>query len=87
MMKKVICIMGPTASGKTSLSISLAKHLNAEIINGDSVQIYQELNIGSAKITKDEMQNVPHHLLSVATLNHPYTVFDFQKDVRNLIPE
>src|SRR5690606_38799126 len=85
MMKKVICIMGPTSSGKTSLSISLAKCLNAEIINGYSVQVYEELNIGSAKIKKDEMDNIPHHLLSLTTLNHPYTVFNFQNDVRNLV--
>lgn len=86
-MKKVICVMGPTGSGKTKLSLEIAKHFNGEIINGDSVQIYQELNIGSAKIKKDEMQEIPHHLLSVAKLTDDYTVFNFQKDVRNLIEE
>lgn len=79
--------MGPTGSGKTKLSLEIAKHFNGEIINGDSVQIYQELNIGSAKIKKDEMQEIPHHLLSVAKLTDDYTVFNFQKDVRNLIEE
>ncbi len=86
-MKKVICVMGPTGSGKTKLSLEIAKHFNGEIINGDSVQIYQELNIGSAKIKKDEMQEIPHHLLSVAKLTDDYTVFNFQIDVRNLIEE
>jgi tRNA dimethylallyltransferase len=86
-MKKVICVMGPTGSGKTKLSLEIAKHFKGEIINGDSVQIYQELNIGSAKIKKDEMQEIPHHLLSVAKLTDDYTVFHFQKDVRNLIEE
>lgn len=86
-MKKVICVMGPTASGKTKLSLDLAKYFKGEIINGDSVQIYQELNIGSAKIKTDEMQGIPHHLLSVARLNDDYTVFNFQKDVRKLIDE
>lgn len=79
--------MGPTASGKTKLSLDLAKYFKGEIINGDSVQIYQELNIGSAKIKTDEMQGIPHHLLSVARLNEDYTVFNFQKDVRKLIDD
>lgn len=77
--------MGPTASGKTSLSLSLANALNGEIINGDSVQIYQELNIGSAKIKEEEKQGIVHHLLSLTTLENPYTVYNFQKDVRTLI--
>ncbi|MBN3490568.1 tRNA (adenosine(37)-N6)-dimethylallyltransferase MiaA [Acholeplasma equirhinis] len=84
-MKKVICIMGPTASGKTGLSIKLAKALNGEVINGDSVQIYQELNIGSAKIKQDEQEGIKHHLLSINPLAKPYTVYNFQQDVRNLL--
>ena len=62
-MDKVIVIVGPTGVGKTKLSIELAKHFNSEIINGDSVQIYKELDIGSAKVTEEEMQGVKHHLL------------------------
>lgn len=84
-MKKVVCIVGPTASGKTALSIKLAKLFDAEIINADSVQIYKELNIGSAKVTKDEMQDIKHHLLSISSLGEKYTIFDYQKDVRKII--
>lgn len=84
-MKKVIVIVGPTASGKTKLSILLGKKINAEIINGDSVQIYQGLDIGSAKIKENEKQGIPHHLFDVAEPNQSYTVYHFQKDVRQLI--
>jgi len=84
-MKKVIVIVGPTGSGKTSLSIKLAKQFNAEIINADSVQVYQGLNIGSAKIKEEEKQNIKHHLLDVVSLEDEYTVYHFQKDVRALI--
>ncbi|WP_441361462.1 tRNA (adenosine(37)-N6)-dimethylallyltransferase MiaA [Acholeplasma laidlawii] len=84
-MKKVICIVGPTGSGKTALSVKLAKSLGAEIINGDSVSIYKKLDIGSAKITPDEMDGVKHHLISHVALDEPYTVYNFQQDVRRLI--
>jgi tRNA dimethylallyltransferase len=84
-MKKVVVIVGPTGSGKTGLSVKLAKHFNQEIINGDSVQIYQGLDIGSAKIKTSEMDGVPHHLLDVVTLRDSYSVYQFQTDVRHLI--
>lgn len=84
-MKKVIVIVGPTASGKTKLSIELAKKIDAEIINGDSVQIYNKLDIGSAKIKEDEKQGIKHHLFDVCEPKDTYTVFQFQKDVRALI--
>lgn len=84
-MKKVIVIVGPTASGKTLRGINLAKKLNTEIINGDSVQIYKELNIGSAKVQDQEMQGIKHHLLNVKNVGEPYSAFDFQSDVRALI--
>lgn len=79
--------MGPTASGKTKLSIAIAKHFGGEVINGDSVAIYKELNIGSAKITHDEMQGIKHHLLSVANLDEGFSVFDFQKETRACIEQ
>ena len=85
MMKKVIVIVGPTASGKTKLSIKLAKSIHAEIINGDSVQIYKRLDIGSAKIKEEEKQGVKHHLFDVCDPKDSYTAYQFQKDVRNLI--
>lgn len=85
MMKKVIVIVGPTASGKTKLSVELAKKIDAEIINGDSVQIYQRLDIGSAKIKDEEKQGVRHHLFDVCDPKETYTAYQFQKDVRRLI--
>ncbi|TNF09302.1 MAG: tRNA (adenosine(37)-N6)-dimethylallyltransferase MiaA [Bacillota bacterium] len=84
-MKKVIVIVGPTASGKTKLSIALAKHYHTEIINGDSVQVYQGLNIGSAKIKEEEKEGIKHHLIDVVSPQTPYSVYAFQKDVRKLI--
>ncbi|HHT55708.1 MAG TPA: tRNA (adenosine(37)-N6)-dimethylallyltransferase MiaA [Acholeplasma sp.] len=86
-MKKVIVIVGPTASGKTRLSIELAKHFNAEIINGDSVQVYKELNIGSAKIKEEEKAGIPHHLFDILNVGKSYSAYNFQKDARRLINE
>lgn len=86
-MKKVIVIVGPTASGKTSLSIRLAKALQTEVINGDAVQIYKRLDIGSAKITQEEMKGVKHHLLDIADPSQTYSVFQYQKDVREKIKD
>lgn len=86
-MKKVIVIVGPTGVGKTKLSIELAKHYNSEIINGDSVQIYKELDIGSAKVTMEEMQGIKHHLLDFKNIEEDYTVYDYQIDLRNKIDE
>ncbi len=65
-MNKIICIAGPTASGKTALSIALAKELNGEVVSCDSMQVYKGMNIGTAKPTLEEMDGVPHHMLSVA---------------------
>lgn len=84
-MKKVIVIVGPTASGKTALSISMAQAFQGEIINGDSVAIYRKLDIGSAKIKEDEKQGIPHHLIDLRDPSDPYSVYQFQKDVRKLI--
>ena len=81
-MSKIIAIVGPTGSGKTFISVELAKMLDAEIINADSVQIYKEFNIGSAKATKKEMKGVKHHLLDFKEINEEYTVYDYQKDAR-----
>ena len=86
-MKDIIVIVGPTGVGKTKLSIELAKKLDAEIINGDSVAVYKELNIGSAKPTPEERENIPHHLLDVKTVEEDYTVFDYQRDCRRIIEE
>ncbi len=81
----IICILGPTGVGKTKLSIELAKKYNAEIINADSVQVYKGLDIGSAKIKDEEMDNIPHHLLSYVDVTYDYTLFDYQKDGRKVL--
>ncbi len=65
-MNNIICIAGPTASGKTALAVELAKALNGEVVSCDSMQVYKDMNIGTAKPTKDEMQGIAHHMLSVA---------------------
>lgn len=82
-----LVVAGPTASGKTALSIKLAHELNGEIINADSVQVYKHLNIGSAKITKEEMEGIKHHLIDIKEPSQEYTVHDFQKDCNNKIEE
>ena len=86
-MNKIIVIVGPTGIGKTKLSIELAKKLDAEINNGDSVAIYKKLDIGSAKPTIEERENIPHHLIDIKEVEEEYTVFDYQKDVREKIKE
>ena len=86
-MQDIIVIVGPTGVGKTKLSIELAKKTDAEIINGDSVAIYKNLDIGSAKPTVEERENIPHHLIDVRTVEEEYSVFDYQKDVRKLIDD
>ena len=77
---KVIVICGPTASGKTALSIELAKKVNGEIISSDSMQIYKNMNIGTAKPSKEEMQGIPHHLQDFVEPNQRYSVAEFKKD-------
>ncbi len=84
-MNKVIVITGPTAVGKTALSIELAKKLNGEIINADSMQIYKGLNIGTAKITEEEKENIPHHLFDIKEVEEEYSIYNYQKDCRKVI--
>lgn len=86
-MKKVIVICGPTAVGKTKLSVELAKRLNGEIINADSTQVFKMMDIGTAKVTEEEKENVPHHLLDIREPNEDYTVYDYQKDCRYWIED
>lgn len=86
-MDKVIVIVGPTASGKTASSVALARRLNGEIINGDSLQVYRRLNIGTAKIRPDEMQGVPHHLFDILSPEETFSVKDYQTLVREKIRE
>ena len=74
MNTKIICIAGPTASGKTALAVALAKELDAEVVSCDSMQIYRGMDIGTAKPTKEEMQNIPHHMLDVAAPGEDFSV-------------
>jgi len=83
----ILVIVGPTGVGKTKLSIELAKKYNAEIINADSMQVYKELNIGTAKVTEEEKENVKHHLFDICEVDELYTVYDYQKDCREKIKE
>ena len=84
---KVIVICGPTASGKTGLSIELAKKINGEIISADSMQIYKEMNIGTAKATKEEMQGIKHYLIDIVSPTERYSVADFKRDAEKSIEE
>lgn len=83
----IIVVCGPTAVGKTKMSVELAKIYNGEIINADSTQVYRGMDIGTAKVTKDEMNGVKHHLLDIKDVTEMYTVYDYQKDAREKIDE
>ncbi|CUN96715.1 tRNA dimethylallyltransferase [Turicibacter sanguinis] len=83
----VLCIVGPTAVGKTKMSVELAKQLNGEIISGDSMQIYRGMDIGTAKATMDERQGIPHHLIDEKNPDEPYSVAAFQQTVRAKMEE
>ncbi|WP_297079858.1 tRNA (adenosine(37)-N6)-dimethylallyltransferase MiaA [uncultured Enterococcus sp.] len=86
-MEKVIVIAGPTAVGKTALSIQLARALNGEIISGDSMQVYRKLDIGTAKVTPEEMDGVPHYLIDICEWSERYSVAEFQQHARQKITE
>lgn len=87
MKKKVIAIIGPTAVGKTKMSIELAKELDGEIISGDSMQIYRGMDIGTAKVTEEEMQGVPHYLIDIKDPLEEFSVAEFQGLAADLIDE
>jgi tRNA dimethylallyltransferase len=85
--EKLLVIIGPTAVGKTKLSIELAKRYNGEIISGDSMQIYRGMDIGTAKITIEEMEGIPHHLIDIKEPDESFSVAEFQQLVRAKISE
>ena len=84
-MSKIIVIVGPTGTGKTRLSIELAKKLNAHIINADATQVYKDANIGTAKVSSEEMAHIVHHMINIASLDENYTVKDYQTDARKVL--
>ncbi|MBQ1812702.1 MAG: tRNA (adenosine(37)-N6)-dimethylallyltransferase MiaA [Bacilli bacterium] len=79
----IIVIIGPTGVGKTKLSLSLAHKYNAEIINADAMQVYKEMNIGTAKV--EDTEGIVHHLLSIRSVDNPYSVYEYQKDGRKVL--
>lgn len=81
----VIAIVGPTASGKTALSVALAKLVDGEVINGDSTQVYKGLDIGTAKITEEEMDGIPHHMFDIKEPTDTFSVAQYQTEVRKWI--
>lgn len=85
--RKIVCVIGPTASGKSSRAIALAKERDGEVISVDSRQVYRMLDIGTEKITKEEMQGIPHHLIDILDPKESYSAGDFAKDAARLIEE
>ncbi|MCM3039191.1 tRNA (adenosine(37)-N6)-dimethylallyltransferase MiaA [Paenibacillus motobuensis] len=83
----LLVLVGPTAVGKTKLSIEIAKAFSCEIISGDSMQVYRGMDIGTAKIQSSEMEGIPHHLIDVLNPDEPFSVAQFQDSCRQLIPE
>ncbi|MHB1022280.1 MAG: tRNA (adenosine(37)-N6)-dimethylallyltransferase MiaA [Acidobacteriaceae bacterium] len=83
----LVVLLGPTASGKTALSLELAKEFDGEIVNCDSVAVYRELEIGTAKPSQEERQRAPHHLLDVVSPTQPYTAGDYSRDARTALQQ
>jgi tRNA dimethylallyltransferase len=84
-MKKVLVIAGPTASGKSDTAVRLAQKFGGEIISGDSIQVYRGMDIGSGKVTEEEKQGIPHHLIDILDPKEPFSAADFQRMARELI--
>ena len=86
-LPKVIVIAGPNASGKSSLAIELAKRYNGEILSADSRQVYKGFDLCSGKVTKEEMDIIPHHMIDIRNVGEAYSVSEYQKTVYELIPQ
>ena len=84
-MNKIVVIIGPTGVGKTKLSISLAKYLDAVVINADSMQVYRDVNIGTAKIKESEKEGIKHYLFDICDIEEEYNIYKYQKDGRKLL--
>lgn len=87
MKKTVIAVVGPTAVGKTRLSVEIAKKFNGEVISGDSMQVFKGMDIGTAKVTNQDKQGIPHYLIDIKNPEEPYSVADFQTHVQHYINE
>ena len=87
MKPKVVVIVGPTASGKTAISIELAKKINGEIISSDSMQIYKDMNIGTAKVSKEEMQGIKHYMIDIVSPEERFSVAEFKQRAEEAIAE
>ena len=87
MKERVVVILGPTATGKSHCAIEVAKRFNGEIISGDSMLVYKEMNIGTAKPTADELQAVPHHLVDILPPDASFNVVDFVEQAKALIAD
>jgi len=85
--QKIICVIGPTASGKTELGVRLAQHFNGEVVSADSMQIYRDMHIASAAPDEDEMQGIPHHLVEFLPYGSEFTVAEYVKLAREKIAE
>lgn len=83
----IICIVGPTGVGKSNLAIKIASQVGGEIINGDAFQVYQKMNIGTAKPSEEELTKVPHHLFSYLEPSEEFSIFEYQQNLRNKIEE
>ena len=81
----LIVIVGPTASGKTELSIELAKRCNGEIISGDSMQVYKQMDIGTAKVTIEEMDGITHHMIDILNPDDTFSAYDFKQRAEKCI--
>ena len=84
-MNKIIVIVGPTAVGKTHISVELAKKLGTEIISADSMQIYKGMDIGTAKVTEDEKQGIIHHMIDIVSPDEDYSVSEFKYTAEKII--
>ena len=85
--EKLLVIVGPTAVGKTALSIQLAQTFQGEIISGDSLQVYRQLDIGTAKVTPEEASGIPHHMIDVKEPSEAYSAFEFKKEAEKRMTE
>lgn len=83
----IVVIVGPTGVGKTKLSVELAKKMNAEIINADSMQVYKNLDIATAKVKEEEKEGIPHHLFDICEVEDDYSVYDYQRDARRVLDD